>query len=732
MPSVSSQATSSNLRKRRCPYTSVAWSAISLTVAWMPTDASQVIIASGARQSVVEESLVKAARMAVFHVSMSEQPAFAPTAVAHRLLREAKLTTICSCTNTNGPGSVIESVQSISAARSSDGHTKKTSPNASSPSRPGVSDHYLRLAQQRLAAMSPEEDAPQENDHQTAPGGVSYVKYLIQRCKNCPASPLQTLSLDDWTRVLQVYEDEIGLQYPFLYVHALHETISANKEATGESRSTNRAIDITKHVYHERIEDIASMMFSIVSILADPGTVETSKSFVEQIYSGAVSRSQLGTLNRCDLTLIILGSTFFFLGDQEILAWRGVGMVLRLLHEAMNDMDDGSRSCTPSDSHNDIGPEFYWYRPSLKDNSLSSAYLKSMMAYCDISSEVQRSVLRPSSDEAALSSSKRDFLIFRLVQWQQNLPQELRFSGISDKFDPSKERRGEYKLRLALYLRANQMRIIIHRKFLTRPGSNRFDLSDANAMASITRDSIRVLLQLARETDIYLAQQKTFNHFLETALSSLLLIMCSTEDLKRFSPFSDVVDALELVEQLSGQSAIMQNLSDKLQGIKDTVKGIQDKYDISSPGAPPKARKSTNGHERQAGHSQGDTSRDRSNNDTEISPGQNGSDEIPLPWYENTSGLLSGPPQAGVIVDPRLSARIHPQSTAHDASLSSISPDSHIMSSNDLIAPHLHGAPTLLEDLDALDAIVDSEGDLDFVRFPELGQFLQEYENFYF
>ncbi|KAF5010522.1 hypothetical protein FDECE_3339 [Fusarium decemcellulare] len=605
--------------------------------------------------------------------------------------------------------------------------------------------------------MSPEDAAPQEDDHQTAPGGVSYVKYLIQRCKNGPASPLQTLSLDDWARVLQVYEDEIGLQYPFLDVHALHETISASKEVTGESRSTNRAIDITKHVYHERIEDITSMMFSIVSILADPGTVEMSKSSVEQIYSGAVSRSQLGTLDRCDLTLIILGSTFFFLGDQEILAWRGVGMALRLLHEAMNDMDDGSRSCTPSDSHNDIGPEFYWsvytldrrwsfgtglsfavsdsdirYRPSLKDNSLSSAYLKSMMAYCDISSEVQRSVLRPSSDEAALSSSKRDFLIFRLVQWQQNLPQELRFSGINDKFDPAKERRGEYKLRLALYLRANQMRIIIHRKFLTKPGSNRFDLSDANAMASITRDSIRVLLQLARETDIYLAQQKTFNHFLETALSSLLLIMCSTEDLKRFSPFSDVVDALELVEQLSGQSAIMQNLSDKLQGIKDTVKGIQDKYDISSPGAPPKTRKSTNGHDRQAGHSQSDTSRDRGNNNTQISPGPNGTDEIPLPWYDNTSGLLSGPPQAGVIVDPRLSARIHPQSTAHDASLSSISPDSHIMSSNDLIAPHLHSAPTLLEDLDALDAIVDSEGDLDFVRFPELGQFLQEYENFYF
>ncbi|RSM09061.1 hypothetical protein CDV31_007828 [Fusarium ambrosium] len=559
--------------------------------------------------------------------------------------------------------------------------TSQSLPSPTSPIRPGASDYYLTLAQQRLTAISPEGNAPQEQDHDVEQAGMVRMKFLVQQCINATGTPLSTLSLSDWMQIIQVYEEEIGLQYPFLDIQELQETIRSTKQGTSQGRSERLDGHISGRRYQDRLDDILTLIFYTVSILADPASTERSKPSVEAIYGGAVSRSQLGNLNEDDLVLIILGSIFFFLSDQEILAWRGIGTVFRLLQELEDTPDRLQPRVLPND-RGVISPEFYWsvytldrrwsfgtglpfavqdsdvrYRPNLKDNSLSCAYLKSMVAYCEISSEVQKSILE--TPQSIVSGSKRDFLNFRVVQWQQNLPHGLCFSGIDDKFDPAKEKRGEYKMRLALYLRANQMRIIIHRKFMARSELNTIDATEANVMASITRDSIRVLLQLARDTDIYVAQQKTFNHFLETALSSLLLIMCSTEDLKRFSYLSDVVEALELVEQLASQSAIMQNMWCKMQSIKEAIKDIQAKLsgEVSS-------------HEGQA-------------------------DKEP-----HEAGMLEqGPPIA--------------------------------MSPTEMMLSAATTIPPLMETFDSFEALEESEG-LNFANFPELGQFLQEYENFYF
>ncbi|KAJ4327902.1 hypothetical protein N0V84_001713 [Fusarium piperis] len=491
---------------------------------------------------------------------------------------------------------------------------------------------------------------------------------------NANGTPLATLSSSDWMQILQVYEEEIGLQYPFLDIHELQETIRSTKQATAQEHPERLDAHAPRRRYQERIDDISTLIFSTVSILADPSSAERSKHSVESIYGAAVSRSQLGNLNEDDLVLIILGSIFFFLGDQEILAWRGIGMVFRLLQELEDIPDRLQPHLLPNDK-GVMSPEFYWsvytldrrwsfgtglpfavqdsdvrYRPSLKDNSLSSSYLKSMVAYCEIASEVQKSILE--TPQTIISGSKRDFLNFRVVQWQQNLPQGLYFSGIDDKFDLVKEKRGEYKMRLALYLRANQMRIIIHRKFMARSELDVINATEANVMASITRDSIRVLLQLARDTDIYIAQQKTFNHFLETALSSLLLIMCSTEDLKRFSYLSDVVEALELVEQLASQSAIMQNMWCKMQSIKEAIKDIQAKLPDDGSTYCGKA-------------------------DMELH-------------------------EADVLAQMMLSA---------DAAIPNV--------------------PNLMGDFDGFE-VLGEPGGLNFAHFPELEQFLHEYENFYF
>lgn len=126
-----------------------------------------------------------------------------------------------------------------------------------------------------------------------------------------------------------------------------------------------------------------------------------------------------------------------------------------------------------------------------------------------------------------------------------------------------------------LYLRTNQMRIVIHRKSAMSAGIGSFDTSTTNILAEISQDSIRVLIGLARDTDIYHAQHRTFNHFLETALTSLLLLMCYAESEYSSQYLPDALAAMELVQQLSLYSPITRALEHKLQGVQEIIRGMR-------------------------------------------------------------------------------------------------------------------------------------------------------------
>ena len=201
-----------------------------------------------------------------------------------------------------------------------------------------------------------------------------------------------------------------------------------------------------------------------------------------------------------------------------------------------------------------------------------------MVDYSIISAEIRRAILQPSlcpATAVTALASTRSLLDFQVIQWQKNLPRRLQFRGVHDKFDPSQENRGEYRLRLMLYLRTNQMRIVIHRKSAMSAGVGSFDTSTTNILAEISQDSIRVLIGLARDTDIYHAQHRTFNHFLETALTSLLLLMCYAESEYSSQYLPDALAAMDLVQQLSLYSPITRALEQKLQGVQEIVKSMK-------------------------------------------------------------------------------------------------------------------------------------------------------------
>ncbi|KAL7813655.1 hypothetical protein V8C44DRAFT_327443 [Trichoderma aethiopicum] len=478
------------------------------------------------------------------------------------------------------------------------GTASNTTPSAPSKANGLLSsDYYLQLAEKLLTAARPPstQKAKPQNPYDGVPVTYLLEQLLLHRASNSPGDVLTFIDNERWISIISFYEEEIGVQYPFLNLEELKRQITeVNPKSAEDDHHVQPQSPPSTKVSRSQIEGIAIHILAIISIFADARAIGLANPWVEEVYAATVAKTQLqSTINAADLCLLILAAIFFFHCDREVLAWRAIGNVLRLLQENSS-RNSGDLSLHEGSQIAASGEKVYWCvytldrrwsfgtdlpfavhdteidrQPMLENDSPSTSYVMSMVSYCRISSDVRKWLLEPISGSA--SDLTRDFLDFRVVQWKRNLPANLQYDA-STKYEPTRVDRGEYRIRLLLYLRANQMRIIIHRTSANRLASNNLDASTANVLAEVSHDTIRTLVRLADETDIYHAQHKTYNHFLESALSSMLLVLGSiNDDANRASCLQDAFDAVELIQRLSLTSPVSQRLLERLRNIHEAM-----------------------------------------------------------------------------------------------------------------------------------------------------------------
>lgn len=177
------------------------------------------------------------------------------------------------------------------------------------------------------------------------------------------------LEADHWMNIFQVYEEEVGMQYPFIDLGELRRTVQAVESNTYGPNAVGEFASL---------EDMATLILAVVSSLADPDTVDVANDFVGDLFGAALVRTQLTTANKTDMTVVILcvclllriclstdtdtqlQSIFYFLTDREIIAWRAIGNVLRSCHEIISQYSLEAPAPSSLDEIKDIGEKFYW------------------------------------------------------------------------------------------------------------------------------------------------------------------------------------------------------------------------------------------------------------------------------------------------------------------------------------------------------------------------------------
>ena len=190
-----------------------------------------------------------------------------------------------------------------------------------------------------------------------------------------------------------------------------------------------------------------------------------------------------------------------------------------------------------------------------------------MISYSRIGSKVWRSICSFAPiPNPALNIEEIGYLDYQIIQWQKSIPPELQLPTASSTQTQS---RAIHRLQILLYLRANQMRILIYRPVLHSTSSIQENLNYASTVVELAKDTIRALTHLNQTSDIYRAQQVLFNYFLISALAVIFLASCHAPVHFSARCREEFYMALDLVKGFSNKSFVSKRLWRTIKGLKE-------------------------------------------------------------------------------------------------------------------------------------------------------------------
>ncbi|CAG8959452.1 hypothetical protein HYFRA_00001350 [Hymenoscyphus fraxineus] len=423
--------------------------------------------------------------------------------------------------------------------------------------------------------------------------------------------PLWQITKAEMIRLCRVYEEEMGIMYPIVdierviihgtnvydFVDSVYRNGLRNTTSEGQGPIRDEQTFVLKMVLacsfltegHGQSE-IADSLYESVREAADAiyhGEVGVKDlPFLVLVVSAIFPRSvhrHAPVLSR----YIIFETMYHFHSDQEALAWRMIGQVARICIELGLHRRESLFKAVLDEHERSQAINMFWsiyvldrrwsfgtglpfalqdadIDPNLPEPELSIPYLNVMIGYSRIGSKVWRSIC--SFKSTPLNIEEIEFLDYQILQWQKNIPQTLQLPTAAA---PQTNSRTIHRLQILLYIRANQMRILIYRPVLHSASSIQENLNHASTVVELAKDTIRALSHLNQTTDIYRAQQVCFNYFLTSAIAVLFLASCHAP--VHFSALcrEEFYMALDLVKGFSNKSWVSKRLWKTIKGLKE-------------------------------------------------------------------------------------------------------------------------------------------------------------------
>ncbi|CAG8090230.1 unnamed protein product [Penicillium salamii] len=403
--------------------------------------------------------------------------------------------------------------------------------------------------------------------------------------------PIWTIRREEALRLCKVYEEEIGIMYPVVDIAKITSQATLLYtfiEAATRTGFAQRGLPGSDGL-HDEASIILKLILATTLVVEGGGQSELGQSLY--LSAKPFIESKLWEPHSIKtIQLFAIVATYHFHTDDDAMAYRVIGLAARMCLEMGLHRRDAMVKSFPNEEHWDEITRLFWsvysldrrwslgtglpfviqdedIDPNLPEPDASLPYLRCMILYNRISSKIWYSGLG-SEGTTDIRRDEIGYLDYQILQWYKQVPDELKFYPVESPKNGENVSRGMRRLRILLYLRMNQLRILIYRPVLHSPSSIAEDRGHAQTVVDIAKDTVRVLTRLNQISDIYRTQQITFNYFLVAALAVLFLAVShAPADFNR-QVRDEFYMALDLINGFSTKSYVSKRLWKTIKGLR--------------------------------------------------------------------------------------------------------------------------------------------------------------------
>ncbi|KIY03899.1 uncharacterized protein Z520_00591 [Fonsecaea multimorphosa CBS 102226] len=397
--------------------------------------------------------------------------------------------------------------------------------------------------------------------------------------------PLLAISQTEALRLIDIYEDECGSVYPLIDIGHLRYFATKFYASANASRepATWRTFQVDQ--YSKGSLHNLEIVLAIGLVIEGGGSTDLASALVDELEAEIDHRPSGVSADLPIAEILSLMSLYQFYREEDVLAWRTIGLAARIALELGLHLHDPPFATFQSARERERANRLFWciycldkrwslgtglpfgiqdadIDPSLPEPNDPYPYLfTSMIAYSRIGSQILKASPGAGHCHVRQIGTREDmaFLTYQVQQWYSSLDSELRIEPCQElalkSLSPARNR-----LRILHYLRRNQLRMLIHRGALFTASSIKADPQSAKTAVDVAKDTITLLDQLRTTSDIYSSHHVCFNYFLYSALTVILLAAYRAQ--AQFHEYcrEEFHIALNLMGGLSAKSSVARKL----------------------------------------------------------------------------------------------------------------------------------------------------------------------------
>ncbi|KAK2048383.1 hypothetical protein LZ31DRAFT_60228, partial [Colletotrichum somersetense] len=396
--------------------------------------------------------------------------------------------------------------------------------------------------------------------------------------------PLWLINEEEAVRLCNVYEEEIGIQYPFLHIQRLVTQVRRLYRAMNSGSRLGFAFAAIPGptIIDPQDLSLVKMVLSTALTVEAGGSSQLGKNLFLDVRKSSSNVLWESASVKTTMLFILLAIYTFMTGD-DLQAWRLVGIVARWCLEMGLHQSAVINKTFKDATERKMVMRLFWcvytldrrwgfgaglpfvvhafdIDPQLPEPDGDVPYLKAMVEYSRIGDKVWATSYNSARATGAIRDDEVSYILYRIDQWCEDLPEDLKLCPHQQTTSPAPATRGLRRLQLLLHLRTNQMKILLLQPFL-RSASNLHDnRSKVQSLVNLAKDTIRRLNALNQSTDIYQNQQMCFNHFLVSALGVVFLVVALAPAEHAAAVRDEFHMALDLIRGLSARSYVSSRL----------------------------------------------------------------------------------------------------------------------------------------------------------------------------